>query len=98
MKVFDGVPAPYDCKKKKVVPEALKVLRMQNHRKFCKLGDLCTKVGWKMQGLIETLEEKRKTRAKNFYQKKLNKTNLKRRAENLPEVKGLRTQLAEYGF
>ena len=52
LKVFEGVPAPYDTKKKqvtiivffinlKVVPKALKVLQLKNHRKFCALGDLC---------------------------------------------------------
>ena len=40
LKVFEGMPYPYDHKKRMVVPDALKALRMQNHRKFCVLGDL----------------------------------------------------------
>ena len=40
LKVFDGIPFPYDQKRRMVVPDALKVLRMQSHRKFCVLGDL----------------------------------------------------------
>ncbi len=47
LKVFEGVPAPYDTKKRKVVPDALKHLRLKNYRKFCYLGNLCTLVGWK---------------------------------------------------
>merc|ERR1712072_1076838 len=39
-KAFEGVPAPYDTVKRVVVPDALKVIRLKNHRKFCKLGDL----------------------------------------------------------
>jgi large subunit ribosomal protein L13Ae len=37
LKVFDGCPAPFDTKKKVCVPQALKNLRMKNHRKFCVL-------------------------------------------------------------
>jgi len=41
LKVFDGMPAPYDAKKRQVVPKAMKVLQLKNHRKFCTMGDLC---------------------------------------------------------
>ena len=37
LKVFEGIPFPYDQKKRMVVPEALKVLRLKAHRKFCVL-------------------------------------------------------------
>jgi large subunit ribosomal protein L13Ae len=37
---YEGCPHPFDMKKKQVVPEALKVLRLKPHRKFCMLGDL----------------------------------------------------------
>ena len=35
LKLFEGVPPPYDRKKKMVVPEALRVLRLKPGRKFC---------------------------------------------------------------
>ena len=44
LKVFEGVPPPYDKVKRMVVPDALKVLRLQHGHKFCKLGDLSTAV------------------------------------------------------
>ena len=44
LKVFEGVPSPYDKQKRLVVPDALKVLRLQHGHKFCKLGDLATSV------------------------------------------------------
>ena len=44
LKVFEGVPPPYDTQKRMVVPDALKVLRLQHGHKFCKLGDLATSV------------------------------------------------------
>ena len=98
LKVFDGCPSPYDMKKKKVVPEALKTLRLKNHRQWCYLGDLSSKVGWKQQNLVDKLEEKRRTRAKTYYERKLTKLNLKRKAEGLPEFKALKEQLAAYGY
>lgn len=71
LKVFDGMPHPYDLKKKVVVPQALKVLRMKPHRKFCMLGDLSTKYGWKCQDLISKLEDKRRVRATGYFKKKI---------------------------
>uniref|UniRef100_A0A2K5EMM6 60S ribosomal protein L13a n=1 Tax=Aotus nancymaae TaxID=37293 RepID=A0A2K5EMM6_AOTNA len=38
LKVFDGIPPPYDKKKRMVVPAALKVVRLKPTRKFAYLG------------------------------------------------------------
>merc|ERR1712184_26046 len=65
LQTFEGVPPPYDRKKRMVIPSALKVLRLKPGRKFCSLGRLSHDVGWKYQDVIETLEAKRKvTKAK----------------------------------
>merc|ERR1712217_910362 len=40
LQTFEGVPPPYDKKKRMVVPSALKVLRLNPGRKFCSLGSL----------------------------------------------------------
>ncbi|TKC53737.1 hypothetical protein EI555_018483 [Monodon monoceros] len=40
LKVFDGIPPPYDKKKRMVVPAALKVVRLKPTRKFAYLGRL----------------------------------------------------------
>jgi len=47
MKVFEGVPAPYDKVKRMVVPDALQPLRLQKGHKCCALGDLSTSVSFK---------------------------------------------------
>ena len=86
LKVFDGVPHPYDTKKKMVVPQALRVLKLNPNSQYCVLGDLANSVGWKHQSIIKTLEEKRKTRAKEWYQKKLD--NLKAKDQAFNKVKG----------
>ena len=55
LKVFEGVPSPYDVKKKHVVPDALKIVRLKNFRKYCVLGDLAQEVGWNKKSLVEKL-------------------------------------------
>ena len=62
LKVFEGVPSPYDVQKKHVVPDALKIVRLKNYRKYCVLGDLAESVGWNKKSLVEKLEDKRKSR------------------------------------
>merc|ERR1719240_1401082 len=70
LKSFEGIPHPYDRKKRMVMPSALKVLRLRPHRRSTKLGDLSSQVGWKCQQLLGRLEEKRKVKSAAFYQKK----------------------------
>lgn len=60
LKVFEGVPAPYDTKKRQVIPDALKCVKLTSFRKFCNLGDLSHEVGWGKKTLIEKFEEKRR--------------------------------------
>ncbi|XP_034531320.1 60S ribosomal protein L13a-like [Notolabrus celidotus] len=49
LKVFDGIPPPYDKRKRMVVPAALKIVRLKPTRKFALLGRLAHEVGWKYQ-------------------------------------------------
>lgn len=60
---FEGIPAPYDTKKRVVVPQALKILRLKPGRRFCTLGRLAHEVGWGHRELVQRLEAKRKVRA-----------------------------------
>ncbi|XP_047613348.1 60S ribosomal protein L13a-like [Phacochoerus africanus] len=69
LKVFGGIPPPYDKKKRMVVPATLKVVRLKPTWKFAYLGCLAHQVGWKYQEVTATLE-KRKEKAKIHYQKK----------------------------
>ena len=98
LKVFEGMPAPYDTSKKQVVTDALRVVRLKTHRAYCKLGDLMAQVGWKKQALIDTLEEKRRSRAKVYQANKDKKAGLKSKAMALPEMKSLKEKLASMGY
>ena len=46
LKTFEGIPPPYDKVKRMVVPDALKVLRLQHGHKSCQLGDLAKSVSY----------------------------------------------------
>ena len=52
LKVFEGVPPPYDKKQRMVVPQALRVLRLKPGRKYCTVGRLSHEVGWKYQDVV----------------------------------------------
>lgn len=71
LKVFEGIPPPYDKQKRVVVPSALKVLRLKSRRPFCSIGRLSSEVGWKYQGVVATLEARRKVKAAQFHKVKV---------------------------
>ena len=52
LKTFEGIPAPYDKKKRVVVPQALRVLRLKPGRKYCTVGRLGHEFGWKYQDVV----------------------------------------------
>merc|ERR1712224_901024 len=85
LKTYEGIPHPYDRKKRMVIPSCLKVLRLRPERKFCKLGDLSAQVGWKQKALLERLEGQRKVKSKAFFAKK--KAGLKALADAVKSAK-----------
>merc|ERR1719480_55536 len=85
LKTFEGIPHPFDRKKRMVMPHCLNVLRLRPERRFCKLGDLSKEVGWKHQALIERLESQRKTKSAAYFTKK--KAALKTKSEAIKGAK-----------
>jgi large subunit ribosomal protein L13Ae len=98
LKVFDGIPFPYDQKKRMVVPDALKVLRLKPHRKFCVLGELAHKIGWTKKDLITTLEEKRKVKSQKFWELKQKKLAARGKAQGSKDLQKFNEELAKFGF
>merc|ERR1712202_17201 len=86
LQAFEGVPPPYDKKKKMVVPSALKVLRLKAGRKYCSLGRLSHEVGWKYQDVVATLEAKRKVKGEVFHKKSVAVKNLRDQVKTDPKV------------
>lgn len=70
LKIFEGIPPPYDKKKRMVVPDALKVLKLKPGRKCSTISRLSSEVGWKYEKVVEKLEEKRKAKSQEYYERK----------------------------
>jgi len=80
LKLFEGVPPPYDRKKRMVVPEALRVLRLKPGRKFCTVKRLSHEVGWGYKDVVDRLEEKRKIKAQAYHERKSAAVKLRQKA------------------
>lgn len=85
LRAFEGVPPPYDKKKRMVIPDALKVLRLQPGHKYCLLGRLSKEVGWHHFDTIRELEEKRKEKALVSYERRKQLAKLRSKAVELAE-------------
>ncbi|KAI8811011.1 ribosomal protein L13 domain-containing protein [Cladochytrium replicatum] len=100
LKLFEGIPSPYDVKKRMVVPSALRVLRLGPSRKYTVLKRLSSEFGWKYEGVVERLEEKRKVKSHAFYEKKKALLRLKKKAAaNVSkELAPVQQKLASLGY
>ncbi|KAH8778220.1 AMP dependent synthetase and ligase [Hyaloscypha sp. PMI_1271] len=97
LKVFEGVPPPYDKIKRVVVPQALRVLRLKPGRKYCTVGRLSHEVGWKYQDVVARLEERRKVKGAAYYARKKAARKQLSDAQKSAKVDGkTKKQLAEY--
>lgn len=99
LKTFEGIPPPYDHKKRMVVPQALRVLRLKPGRKYCTVGRLGHEFGWKYQDVVARLEERRKVKGAAYYErKKAVRRQLAEAQKNTTVDKKTQSQLAEYGY
>jgi large subunit ribosomal protein L13Ae len=98
LKVFEGIPYPYDQKKRMVVPDALKVLRLKSHRNYCVLGDLSTHAGWTRADVVARLEAKRKVKSEKYWQVKSKKIAARAKALGDAKCQALNKELAAHGF
>lgn len=101
LKVFEGVPPPYDKLKRVVVPDALGIVRLRPGRKTTRLGRLAGEIGWKHSATVDKLEAKRKVRSAAFYNRK--KALLKIKAKAAASVVGKvpaaeQAVLAKFGY
>jgi len=94
---FEGIPEPYDKKKRVVVPAALKVLRMRSDRNFTVLGDLSKEVGWGYTELVAKLEASRKIKEQAYYTEKKAAAALRAKAEKAANLSAVAPVLANFG-
>jgi len=98
LKVFEGCPTPYDQKKRMVMPDALRTLRLKAKRKFTSLGDLAALTGWTKGDVVERLEEKRKAKSAAFHALKTKKAEARAKAAKDKSVAQFDKELAKFGF
>ena len=98
LQVTEGIPFPHSEKKRMVVPDALRVLRLKPQRKFTVLGTLAGEVGWGKGDLIARLEAKRKIKSEAFYVQKKAKAVLKAKAEAAADLSSVTPVLSQFGY
>jgi len=102
LKVFDGVPAPYDVLKRMVIPDALVSTRLGQGRKTTNLGRMSSEVGWKYWDLVKDLEAKRKEKSAAYYAKKKSLEAIKEKAAKSVSgnaaVKKANSILEQFGY
>ncbi|ORY50182.1 hypothetical protein BCR35DRAFT_310749 [Leucosporidium creatinivorum] len=99
LKLFEGVPPPYDRKKKMVVPQALRVLRLKPGRKYCTIKRLSHEVGWSYRDVVDRLEEKRKVKTAAFHERKVAALKVKTQAlKDATAAAPISEKLAVFGY
>lgn len=97
-KFFEGIPYPYDHKKRMVIPEALRVLRVKSTRNTCVLGDIAQLGGWTRKSVVERLEQRRKEKSQKFHALKQKKVQARAQALKHKDVSKFNAELAKHGF
>lgn len=100
LKVFEGIPQPYDKMKRVVVPDALRTLRLRPGRKYTVMGKLASEVGWKYAEVVKKLEEKRKVKSNAFYERKKSAEALvnKAKAAKSSDLAGVKKTIEQFGY
>ena len=98
-KTYDGCPLSLNAKKKMVVQDALKCVRLKPRARFCCLADVAVICGWTKSGVINSFEAKRIGKNKEWY---LNKVKAqKERKEKISknaDLKKVNEELAALGY
>jgi large subunit ribosomal protein L13Ae len=99
LKCFDGVPLSLNAKKRLVVPDALRSVRLRPRSKYCNVGDIAKECGWTKNELIESLEAKRVTKNREWYLRRVktvkNRNNVMKTNKAIADVN---KELANYGY
>ncbi|KAJ9051633.1 60S ribosomal protein L16A [Entomophthora muscae] len=98
IKLFEGIPAPYDKMKRMVIPSALRVLRLKPVRKYTTLNRLASEVGWKYQDVVEKLEEKRKIKAQAYYERVKSIKATKAQIVKNDKIEKISAELKQFGY
>ena len=99
LKTFEGIPPPYDTKKRVCVPAALRVLRLRpESNKWSTVGRLAQEFGWKYRDVVSRLEERRKAKSKAYYERAKQAKRNASKAKQMTTDNPARQELAKMGF
>jgi len=99
VKCFDGCPLSLNAKKKFVVRDALKCVRMKPRARFCNIADVATVCGWTKGAIINKFEAKRSGANREWHLKR--KQQEKERNGKLnksAELKKVNEELEKLGY
>lgn len=100
LKLYEGMPPPYDRQKKFVIPQALRVLRLKPGRKYAVLKDISMDAGWKYNDIVTKLEAKRKVKQQAYHERKVAAN--KKRAQAITNggagLQDINSKLEPYGL
>eukprot|EP00997_Jenningsia_sp_PLL12_P003402 NODE_1636_length_1107_cov_95.731569_g1336_i0.p1 GENE.NODE_1636_length_1107_cov_95.731569_g1336_i0~~NODE_1636_length_1107_cov_95.731569_g1336_i0.p1 ORF type:complete len:136 (-),score=22.07 NODE_1636_length_1107_cov_95.731569_g1336_i0:359-766(-) len=63
LKLFEGIPPPFDKKRKVCILRSMRTFRLGVKRAYTSVADICGLVGWKHQRLLREQENLRKKNA-----------------------------------
>lgn len=99
LKCFDGVPLSLNAKKKVVVTDALRAVRLKPRSKYCVLGDICKECGWTKSGLIDSLEAKRVAKNKEWHTRRVKLIKDKKTVFKAnKDLQAVNAELAQLGY
>lgn len=99
LKCFDGCPISMNAKKKMVIPDALKSVRLAPRARFSIVGNICKECGWTKSELLAQLECKRIKRNHSWYVNKIKTLKDNNKAiEANADVKKINKDLEKYGY
>ena len=99
LKCFDGCPLSWNQKKKMVISDALKMVRLRPTSRFCEQGDISKGCGWTKSELLRDLEIKRINTNSKWHKTRVQKS--KDRTAKLTtseDLKKVNKELEVYGF
>lgn len=99
LKCFDGCPLSVNAKKKMVIPDALKAVRLAPRARYSVLGNIAKECGWTKNDLLKSIESKRIARNHEWYVKRVE--NIKKRKAALKsnaDVQKVNKELEKYGY
>mmetsp|Transcript_23281 Transcript_23281/g.45199 ORF Transcript_23281/g.45199 Transcript_23281/m.45199 type:complete len:196 (-) Transcript_23281:1670-2257(-) len=80
LKVFEGLPDPFNRMKRFVIPTALRISRLLTGRKYSILGEIGNQIGWTRKHIVDSILWNQNIESKLFYIHKIN--SLKKKTAN----------------